>query len=398
MCIYFIADLIMFAFVMISFSPIRTGAANHLVVQSSTTLQKRRNKMFMLSCIMLTMIWGFRSYTTGGDTPEYANFIMGINGFFGNITHPREDLESGFLCIMKFVLFFTQNPTVVFCLQTFCLFGIIYKLYKYVNPQNSTWCLLFYFVFHWNMMTLVSVAFRQAISATILLYGVYLMEKNYVTIKEAKIKIYRNKKFIVPLLIMLLAATVHKATLVLFPLLIVAFLVRINKKTAYILVLITLLISLFFSNLISTTFDLLMNTFSSSQSDVLNHMSYYSETLSDGVNTLVSSLLRSLIFFSIIYYTDKEKIGTVYFNGLIIMACLFNIFSASEQAGRLLFVFSLLCGCMYIPSVTQRKWKPRILFLMFTLLYMYRAYSAFATWTSVNIGDTTLPYYFFWEK
>ena len=247
-------------------------------------------------------------------------------------------------------------------------------------------------------MTLVSVAFRQAISATILLYGVYLMEKNYVTIKESKIKIYRNKKFIIPLLIMLLAATVHKATLVLFPLLIVAFLVRINKKTAYILVLITLIISLFFSNLISTTFDLLMNTFSSSQNDVLNHMSYYSETLSDGVNTLVSSLLRSLIFFSIIYYTDNEKIGSVYFNGLIIMACLFNIFSASEQAGRLLFVFSLLCGCMYIPSVTQRKWKPRILFLMFTLLYMYRAYSAFATWTSVNIGDTTLPYYFFWEK
>ena len=32
----------------------------------------------------------------------------------------------------------------------------------------------------------------------------------------------RNKKFIIPLLIMLLAATVHKATLVLFPLLIVA--------------------------------------------------------------------------------------------------------------------------------------------------------------------------------
>ena len=115
MCIYFIADLIMFAFVMISFSTIRTGAANHLVVQSSTTLQKRRNKMFMLSCIMLAMIWGFRSYTIGVDTPEYAKFIMGINGFFGNITHPREDLESGFLCIMKFVLFFTQNPPVVFC-------------------------------------------------------------------------------------------------------------------------------------------------------------------------------------------------------------------------------------------------------------------------------------------
>ena len=36
--------------------------------------------------------------------------------------------------------------------------------------------------------------------------------------------ITRNKKFIIPLLIMLLAATVHKATLVLFPLLMVAFL------------------------------------------------------------------------------------------------------------------------------------------------------------------------------
>lgn len=397
MCIYFVADLIMFAFVLITFSPICRGREYQLLT-SSVRLQKKRNVLFLLSSIMMALIWGLRSYYIGVDTPEYVNFIKGVNGFFGNITHPREDLELGFLGIMKFVLFFTQNPTLVFCLQTFCLFGVIYKLYKYINPQNATWCLLFYFVLHWNMMSLVSVAFRQAISATILLLGVYIMEKNLLKIKQSKTKIYKNPNFIFPLLIILFSTTIHKATLVLLPLLLLAYMVRISKKIASLLILSTLVISLFFSDLISTTFDFIMTSFSRSQNDVLNHMSYYSETMSDGINTLASSILRSMIYLTMVYYADKEKIGSVFFNSLVIMACLFNVFSASEQAGRLLFVFSLLCGCMYIPSVAQREWKPRAIFLVFTLSYMYRAYMAFSTWASLNAGYSILPYYFFWEK
>lgn len=381
MCIYFEVEIIMFLFVLISFG----------------VKQKQRNIMFVIVCGLWTIVYGLRGMNVGNDTINYAYFFQNKNGFYGTLEKPSDGIEPGFLLLMRVVLSIVNNPTVIYTLQSGFMFYVIYKLYSRVNPKYAIWALLFFFAVNWSYITLFSVAFRQAISVSLLLYGLYLFEIQKEKYANTNLKWYQKKQLIASFAVLLFAATVHKATLVFIPVILLTFYFKFSRTIASVALLTTFVLSVFFSQLISQLYDFAMLQFGSSNSEMISMLEHYSGSAEDGNSTLIGSLARTIIYLTIIYTTDKDKVGSVYFNNLVLAGCLFNILSFSLQAGRVLFVFTLFSGCMYIPLAVGKNKLIKAAFIVFTLLYMYRSYSAFNNWEKVNIGDTTLPYKFVWE-
>lgn len=381
MCIYFGVELIMFVFVLISFG----------------TKQQYRNVMFAVVCILWTIVYGFRGMDVGNDTINYVYFFQNKNGFYGTLDKPTDGIEPGFLLLMRIVLSIINNPTVIYTLQSSFMFYVIYKLYTRVNPRYAIWSLLFFFVVNWSYITLLSVAFRQAISVSLLLYGLYLFEVQKEKYANTRLKWYQKKQLVASFLVLLFAATVHKSTLVFIPIILFTFYFKLNRLVASVALLVTFVISVFFSQLISQLYDFAMLQFGSSDSEMISMLENYSGSAKDANSTLLGSLARTIIYLIIVFATNKNRVGSVYFNNLVLAGCLFNILSFSLQAGRVLFVFTLFSGCMYIPLTVGKNKLLKAAFIVFTLLYMYRSYSAFNNWEQVNIGDTTLPYKFIWE-
>lgn len=378
MCIYLLLDIFAFILVILGFN-------------KNTDI---KDKYLLLVCMAWAFITGFRAYTVGNDTLAYADFFSGRPGFFGTIDYPREDMEIGFVYLAKMLTTISINPTFSFTVISFLFFLTINYLYRHVNRDNALWSFAFFITFNYGFYSTIQSAVRQTASISMFLLGVYLLQ--IVKKRETTIKWYKNRGYIKPILLLFISACIHKTSLFLFPLILLCFFVKINKKIAYLLICLSLVISIAFSNYIGLFFDFSMSLISDSSNEMISHLDNYSESLSDQSMNIFGCALRTFVYLIIVYYTDKEKTDDIYFNNLILSIVMFNLFFTSFQFQRIALVFTILAGAVYIPQAVMVKRKARIIFGGLSLLYLYRAFISYSTWVESG-GDSSLPYLFIWD-
>jgi len=161
--------------------------------------EKKLNVWIVLIITILSVIAGIRGETVGIDVAHYiTSHIEPIrNGFFSQVDQPI-----GFKLLVWFVYRFTNKTFVVFTVFAFITNGlIILRLWDFRNKGSFSLMLFFYYCYYYLITYNV---FRQFISIAIVFYFTRYLEQ---------------KKYILYIIIVALACTIHSTAILGFILL-----------------------------------------------------------------------------------------------------------------------------------------------------------------------------------
>lgn len=226
------------------------------------TLKKRRvieNRNLLISCLLWALVAGLRAYSIGNDTLGYTAFFEGTNikGVgYGTVQFPGDTIEWGFVTLSRFLYYFTENGTFFLLSNGFLVYLSIFLTYK--DKMYGLWGFLIFMAIGNNFIVLNN-AIRQSFSIGILLIGIYFIQK--LPRKDKSISWYNYVKQpygVIGLLCCVFAGTVHRTSIMLFPLLALVWLIPMTKKLGYVCVSVAFIGSMFFASYIGSFFDAML--------------------------------------------------------------------------------------------------------------------------------------------
>lgn len=272
---------------------------------------------------------------------------------------------------------------------------LIPMYFYYKDKKFSLWSLLFFIVMSKTFFGLPIMA-RQTMSIGLVLIALlfFIHAKIDFTYKN----IIHNKKVIFGVALFVFSIFVHRTSLILFPLLLGVFFLRINKMACYVVVVITFLISMFGRDLISTYFDLMLGLVGNVSDDNVSLMqARYEDVFASRDFSLVRASTWTLALLLSIWSSNKEDISKYNYKCLIVAFVLYMLLGTSSMGIRISVVFQIIGFSVIVPSsITANKVAKKMLVLL-TLAFIINSYSNFESWAIENM-DSGLPYYFFWEK
>lgn len=272
---------------------------------------------------------------------------------------------------------------------------LIPMYFYYKDKKFSLWSLLFFIVMSKTFFGLPIMA-RQTMSIGLVLIALlfFIHAKIDFTYKN----IIHNKKVIFGVALFVFSIFVHRTSLILFPLLLGVFFLRINKMACYVVVVITFLISMFGRDLISTYFDLMLGLVGNVSDDNVSLMqARYEDAFASRDFSLVRASTWTLALLLSIWSSNKEDISKYNYKCLIVAFVLYMLLGTSSMGIRISVVFQIIGFSVIVPSsITANKVAKKMLVLL-TLAFIINSYSNFESWAIENM-DSGLPYYFFWEK
>lgn len=381
MCIYFIVELIMFLFVLLNFR------------------EKKAidNNLLFVSCLLWAFLAGFRSYVVGNDTLNYTAFFENTNYAgvgYGTVQFPGDSIEWGFVVLSRFLHMISENGTFFLLVNGLLVYLSIFLIYK--DRKYGLWGLLIFMAIGNNFVAL-NTAIRQSFSIAILLIGIYFIQK--LPRKDNSISWYRYFKQpygLIGILCCVFAGTIHRTSIVLFPLLALVWVVPMTKKIAYTCVCFAFIASVFFSSYIGAFFDTMLTLMGGmSNENVALLGDRYSDTFGETSSSLIRSLAWTIPCLVCIECVNKEKIKSFYMKCYIFSVCAYLLFSASYMVTRLNLLFLILGFKVVIPEKVEKNDKLKMFYILVTLYFLWRAYAGFEKWPIWQ--DSSLPYYFIWE-
>lgn len=380
-CIFFFLEVLMFAFAIVA----------------NKFSNKTNRRYFAFICILWAMVFGLRAYTIGNDTPAYADFFMGKDSFYGQINQ-NPNLEIGFLALVKALRLFTDSPTVLFTILSTWLFVLVYKIYTRVcDDRKCTFNLLVFFIISNSFITLM-VATRQSAAFCVLLTGICMLI-DYQKFKTNNSSVVKRKCYLFISFGFVLASVLfHKSILFLLLILGICYYVHFTKKQMYIMIFFSFILSIFFINEIGNFFNQVLMLagsigFTGANMDV---MSIYGSSFGDFNQNFITLLAWAVPVILTIYLSDNDYVNTFFFRVLVLSVCIFLVFNTTFLIERINTLLVLLGLTQYLPYNKERninKYKP--IYFIFILLMLVKAGMRYDNWPS---SDSTIPYYFFWQK
>lgn len=381
MCVYFIVEIIMFLLVML-------------------TLKKRRvieNRNLLISCLLWALVAGLRAYSIGNDTLGYTAFFEGTNikGVgYGTVQFPGDTIEWGFVTLSRFLYYFTENGTFFLLSNGFLVYLSIFLTYK--DKMYGLWGFLIFMAIGNNFIVL-NTAIRQSFSIGILLIGIYFIQK--LPRKDKSISWYNYVKQpygVIGLLCCVFAGTVHRTSIMLFPLLALVWLIPMTKKLGYVCVSVAFIGSMFFASYIGSFFDAMLTLIGGMSNDNVALLGdRYADTFGETSSSIIRNLAWVIPCMVCIGCSSKERIKSFYMKCYIFSVSSYLLFSASFMVTRLNLLFLILGFTVVIPEKVEKNDKLKMFYILATLYYLWRAYAGFEKWPFWQ--DSSLPYYFFWE-
>ena len=381
MCIYFLIEIIMFLFVL-------------LMIKSKKSVD---NKMLFSCCLIWALVAGLRSYVVGNDTLGYTAFFENTNigGVgYGTVRFPGDTIEWGFVAFSRILHKISESGTFFLLANGFLVYLSIYLIYK--SKKYGLWGLLLFMAIGNNFIAL-NTAIRQSVSIGFLLVGVYFISK--LPRKDKTISWYRYVRQpygLIGLLCCIFAVTIHRTSIMLFPLFALVWFVPMTKKIGYTCIGSAFIISLFFSSYIAAFFDMMLGLIGGLSDD---NVALLGDRYADSFGETSSSLVRNLAWFIpcvvCLGSCDSAKIKSFNMKCYIFSVSVYLLFSASYMITRLNLVFLILGFVVAIPEKVEHNEKLRMFYIIATVYYLWRAYAGFEKWPVLQ--DSSLPYYFFWE-
>lgn len=235
---------------------------------------------------------------------------------------------------------------------------LIPMYFYYKDKKFSLWSLLFFIVMSKTFFGLPIMA-RQTMSIGLVLIALlfFIHAKIDFTYKN----IIHNKKVIFGVALFVFSIFVHRTSLILFPLLLGVFFLRINKMACYVVVVITFLISMFGRDLISTYFDLMLGLVGNVSDDNVSLMqARYEDVFASRDFSLVRASTWTLALLLSIWSSNKEDISKYNYKCLIVAFVLYMLLGTSSMGIRISVVFQIIGFSVIVPSsITATKLQKR---------------------------------------
>lgn len=366
-----------------------------LFLFSDKLSDKSSQKGFMAVCLLWAIIFAFRRDDVGNDTIGYVDFFMGRGGFYGDIKNVK-DIETGFLAFTRIVKSIADSYTLYFSIVAFLLWYMVYKVYGLLTlvKQGITGMLAAFLVA--DLFVPLMTAFRQTLAIAVLMVGLFLFLR---CIEKLKGKEHTSKLktfAFCGLLIMLSATFFHKSMVLMLPLLILAYYIRMSRKTQMLLITGTVVLNLFFSQDVGNLFTTIFIAFGSSGLDFVNSdvMSIYADEFGENKQKLITYAAWALPALITTYLSKEEDVRTFAYNCFVLSICIFLMFGTSFLIFRINTVLILIGFTQWLPQKALQKTKWKMVYTIFLLALLVKAIVRFNNWPDM---DSTIPYYFFWE-
>lgn len=380
MYIYIVAELLMFA----------------LMLLSMKASVKQRNIFLLICCVLWALIFGLRGYNVGNDTSHYAGFFEKTNpayGSYGTYEAPGETIEWGYVVINKFLGFFSGSATFLFLVHGFLLFIIIYNLYK--GKASSLMSLIWLFSFG-AMLTVMMVAMRQSLSVCFVLLSYIMIEK----LQKKKLpqrRILLDKYFWLALCFFVFSITIHRSSIIFFPLLLLVGIIQLNKKLVYIVLIATFIVATLFRDVLSDMFDMGMLLIGGVEDDKIALLAgRYQEDMENAGASVVSMISLLAPIFVTTFLSSKDEVNTFPFKSLILGLVVFTLFSSSPVITRIVLVFLILGYSAAIPQAINKNKVACLFYILVTSYYLWRAFEHLSQ-DLANKSNTYILYQFVWQ-
>lgn len=355
------------------------------------------NKFLFVSCLLWAFVAGLRSYVVGNDTLGYAAFFENTNQDgvgYGTVRFPGDSIEWGFVALSRFLHMLSENGTFFLLANGLLVYLSIFLTYK--DKMYGLWGFLIFMAIGNNFVVL-NTAIRQSFSIGILLIGIYFIQK--LPRKDISISWYQYLKQpygLIGILCCFFAGTVHRTSILLFPLLALVWVVPMTKKIAYTCVGLAFVVSIFFSSYIGTFFDSMLNLVGGMSDE---KVALLGDRYAGSFGQTSSSLIRNIAWvipcLVCIGCSSDERLNSFYMKCYIFSVSAYLLFSASFMVTRLNVLFLILGFTVAIPEKIEKNDELKMFYILVTLYYLWRAYAGFEKWPIWQ--DSSLPYYFFWE-
>ena len=365
-----------------------------VVLTYNSTINKQ-NKYLAIVLSIWCLLFALRHKTVGNDSSGYAAFFEGHGDtwIYGTINSPGDNIEWGFVEISRLLNLISSSYTFYFLVISIIFIIPIYFYYK--DKKCGIWSLLFFIAMSKTFFGLPVMA-RQTMSIGLVLIALLFLI--HAKIDFTYKNIIHNKKVIFGVALFLFSIFVHRTSLILFPLLLGVFFLRINKMACYIVVIITFLISMFGRDLISSYFDLMLSLVGNVSDDNVSLMqARYEDSFASRDFSLVRASTWTLVLILSIWSSNKEDVSKYNYKCLIVAFVLYMLLGTSSMGLRISVVFQIIGFSVIVPSSITNKKIIRSLFALLTLAFVINSYSNFESWKKEKL-DSGLPYYFFWEK
>lgn len=340
--------------------------------QSETVMGKKEKRWSVPAAIILVLpyiIWaGFRP-DTFGDTGTYRlNFfyapdtIFQLSEYLTTVTK-----DKGFSILSVIIKSIIGNNDVLFFLiiatfQMICL-ALFYRKYS-----CNYWISIFLFIASTDYMSFMHNGMRQFLAVSILVLALPL---------------FFEGKYVVVLLLILLASTMHGSAILMIPILFIVRGKAWNKRT--VLAIIACLMALVFVDQFTTILDSLL-----SSTQYSNMVTDWVEWEDDGTNpfrVLVYSIpmLISIIGYKYIQYEDDPIIHTmVNFSIITCGLALISMVTSGVFMGRLIIYTSVYSSSVLLPWEIEHifnKQSARLMNIVMIVCYcIFFYYQMHLTW------------------
>lgn len=339
--------------------------------QQELILGKKEQRWSVMAAIILVVpyiIWaGFRPDSMVGDTASYRNWFLSmptnISEWPSVIASATKD--KGFSVLLLCMKFILKNSDVLFFLLV-AAFQILVVALVCRKYSCDYWLSIFLFVATTDYISWVNNGLRQFIAATIIFAATDLI---------------LEKKYVIAILLILLASTMHGSALLMIPVIFIIQGEPWNKKT--ILLIIASITTLFFVDQFTNILDLLL-----ADTQYTNMVTDWTEWNDDGTNplrVLVYSVPTILSFIGLKYIkTENDPMIKMATNASLVSTALYIVSMGTSGIflGRLPIYVSMYSMYILLPweishmftkeSARVVKWG---VIAMFSLFFWYQMHA-----------------------
>lgn len=360
-------------------------------------LYNNRNskQLFVVSTIILITLLGLHDGTGdpkgyGYDYPDYLNFYKGAPSMYGSVDSPHTyELEWPYYYFCKLLRLFGKWDflyIISLCLVVQIPFIIMVKKYS----KNVVLSILWLFLIQQTQIHLfVMTAHRQMIAHAFFMIAMLL----YLIIDKS-FHWNNNKKTYGAIIGCLIVAVLgHSSSYFVLPILIALIILpQISKRNQIIVVSTSFIVGVFLFEVFLNQFTQLMFLLGDIE-EIQRSTHYLVDDVYDTNNASINALLpQTIMTLSVVYFSNKEELNTIFTKCLVWATVLVNIFFSVPLISRSLTTLWIIAIAGCIPIAFRNNRNARLVMTIVIIMQIYFAYKQY-----IQPSFRMLPFHFIWE-
>lgn len=343
----------------------------------------KSNLYFKIASLVVFIFVAFRAPVVGADTWNYYRFAIGVRNFYNS---DDRELEPLYLLYNSFFRDYCRVGLLFMVINTVLIFSPLYYILKKYVDRKAFAVLAFFLFFDYSYYF---VALRQLLALSIILWGVIYVIEN------------RKRKWIVFVLLSILAWFMHTTAAVVAPLFIIAYFLPMNSRIGAIIAIGTTAVLgvILQSFKIFDTFNFLLSVNYSATERIAGYLE--SIELNE-LSTLNITLRQSIIAFLAFSLISEDKVNHWFSKIYLIGTCLHNLFISVPMVNRMILanmIFIIIVFSWSFDLIEKNAKMKKVInvIMLVVILYFTRSFIINQVDYDVQSAQRMHPYYFFFE-